>query len=378
MRSLIRVLLVASVLVMGCSKSDSSLPVSRDDFRKWRSPIRGSANPEVMINPVWAWIIKDQLNAYQANEIMGGPSSFDVGPCWSADRFGQSKTKLPDGRVIEIAGEHEDSYDPDFFIYNDVFVHHPDGELEIFGYDENAFPPTDFHSATRVGEAIWLVGNLGYPQSRRPGETQVLKLDTVTMKMSVEPTTGESPGWIHDHEAVSGAEGQSIVLSGGLVDDGDDLLENIDEWELDLGSLVWKRLTRKTWPRWIFTRASGDGNELWEARQAEWEKKLGRKLIEIDENQPQREFDLTVLENLYKPAIPHKEIPQGEDDDYGLYRLEIDGVQVRYLEGMDRVDLTVEGNLPADTVTTLVNDLKQKLTELEKVPYTARDITYRP
>lgn len=370
--------LIFSILVMGCSESDSTLPVSKEAFCKWRSPKRGTANPEVMTNPVWAWIIKEQLNGYQANETMGGPDSFDAGPCWSADRFGQSKTELPDGRVLEIAGEHEDSYDPDFFIYNDVFVHHPDGTLAILGYDEVSFPPTDFHSATLVGDAVWLVGNLGYPHFRRPGETQVLKLDLGTMKISVEATKGELPGWIHRHEAKLGSDGKSIVISGGLIDDGSDLLENIDEWELNLESLIWKRLTRKTWARWIFTRENGDGNELWEARKAEWEKELGKEFFEPDENLPKREFDLTILENLYKPGVPHEEIPRGADDDYNLYRLEIDGVVVCYDEGSHRVNLTVEGDLSADTVAALVNDLKQKLTDLEKVSYSAIDITYRP
>ena len=38
---------------------------------------------------------------------------------------GRSTVWLPDGRVVLIAGEHEDSYDPDFCIYNDVVVIQP-------------------------------------------------------------------------------------------------------------------------------------------------------------------------------------------------------------------------------------------------------------
>ena len=58
--------------------------------------------------------------------------------------MGQSQTELPDGRLICVAGEHEDSYDPDFHIYNDVVVFDPSGEYEIYGYPQNVFPPTDF------------------------------------------------------------------------------------------------------------------------------------------------------------------------------------------------------------------------------------------
>ncbi len=35
---------------------------------------------------------------------------------WTNQRFGQTTTVLPDGRTLAIAGEHEDSYDPDFWI----------------------------------------------------------------------------------------------------------------------------------------------------------------------------------------------------------------------------------------------------------------------
>ena len=97
----------------------------------------------------------------------------DAGPGRCFDRFGQSSNQLPDGRVVCIAGEHEDSYDPDFYIYNDVVIQQPDGRIDIFGYPREVFPPTDFHTATLVGNRIVLIGSLGYPDERRPGETPV-------------------------------------------------------------------------------------------------------------------------------------------------------------------------------------------------------------
>ena len=48
------------------------------------------------------------------------------GPTWCFSRFGQSETVLPDSSRVLIAGEHEDWYDPDFHIYNDVVVIRPD------------------------------------------------------------------------------------------------------------------------------------------------------------------------------------------------------------------------------------------------------------
>ena len=94
------------------------------------------------------------MTGYVANKHFGGPSSLDAGPVWCAQRFGQTVTLLPDGRAVQIAGEHEDHYDPDFTIYNDVFVHEPDGTIRIFGYPEAVFPPTDFHTATLVEPSL--------------------------------------------------------------------------------------------------------------------------------------------------------------------------------------------------------------------------------
>ena len=73
---------------------------------------------------------------------------------WCANRFGQSLTRLPVGRAIQFGGEHEDSYDQDFCIYSDVFVHHPDVRVDVYGYPDDVFPPTDFHTATMIGDSI--------------------------------------------------------------------------------------------------------------------------------------------------------------------------------------------------------------------------------
>src|SRR5436309_2998193 len=160
---------------------DQELPIARELFVEWRSPRFGDANPSVLTNPVWEWLIRTPRSAYQATELLGGPSALDAGPGWCFDRFGQTTTVLPDGREVLVAGEHEDHYDPDFFIYNDVVVRTPDGRIKIFCYPRDAFPPTDFHSATLVDNRIIIVGNLGYPEQRKPGFTPVLILDHGTL-----------------------------------------------------------------------------------------------------------------------------------------------------------------------------------------------------
>ncbi len=118
-------------------------------------------------------------------------------------------TPLPDGRVIEIAGEHEDYYDPDFCIYNDVFVHDRKGNCDIYIYPREVFPPTDFHTATLAGEHIYIIGNLGYLEDRRPGYTQVFRLDIKTLKVERLETRGAMPGWISKHKA--SYDGQSVI-----------------------------------------------------------------------------------------------------------------------------------------------------------------------
>jgi hypothetical protein len=135
--------------------------VTRESFLKWRSPRIGKTNPERMNNPVWEWLIKSGIDAYHATQRFDEASTVHAEPGWCFLRYGQSTVQLPDGRVVHIAGEHEDYYDPDFYIYNDVVVQHTDGHVEIFGYPREVFPPTDFHSATLVDNRIVIIGTSG-------------------------------------------------------------------------------------------------------------------------------------------------------------------------------------------------------------------------
>jgi hypothetical protein len=165
-------------------------------------------------------------------------------PIWCAQRFGQSLTALPDGRVILIAGEHEDHYDPDFCIYNDVFVHAPDGSIAIFGYPETVFPPTDFHTATLMSEAIVVIGSLGYHGARRPGETPVFRLDLATFRIERLETRGDVPGWIYMHRAEAAGPREIRVRGGTVVTtrDGRETHEaNTHTFVLDLDRLTWRR-----------------------------------------------------------------------------------------------------------------------------------------
>jgi ankyrin repeat protein len=225
---------------------ESLLNVSVKDFRKfWRRRF-GSSNPQKMNNPFWEGMVRSGLNAYRAMVHVLGGRDDRTSPVWCADRFGQSITFLPDRRIVEVAGEHEDSSDPDFCIYNDVFVHDPTGGITIYGYPEAVFPPTDFHTATLIGNFIYLIGSLGYHGTRRFGETPVYRLDTSTFRIERLETTGDNPGWIYKHRVIQ-ADAKEIQIAGGKiamkVDGVEKHSDNAGAFTLDLENLVWSRLT---------------------------------------------------------------------------------------------------------------------------------------
>jgi mRNA-degrading endonuclease RelE of RelBE toxin-antitoxin system len=335
-----------------------------------------------MTNPVWDWLVRSKLNAYQANQRFNGPSAINAGPCWCFDRFGQSKTQLVDGRVVFVSGEHEDHYDPDFFIYNDVVVCHPNGRVEIYGYPRDVFPPTDFHSATLVGNQIVIVGNLGHPEARRPGITQVLTLDLATFGIVRVQTCGESPGWIHGHTAALSEDNTFILLQGGKLDRGGEdgsLVENIDDWRLRLADWSWERLTQRRWWRWNVLRDDGKRNHLWEIQQAAWSRSVGwskelREQMEQLETELGTRPNLDLVEDLFRPPIPHDQISQAEVE-HNIFRIRVGGgVIIRYVVEMSSIQLTVEGDLDQPSVDVITSDLVRKLSTLENAHFVLKQI----
>lgn len=195
------------------------LDVSKSEFEQGRARRFGTSNPECVREPFWEAMIRSGVNAYQAGEAYEVGTKFDgtYNPIWCAQRFGQSITFLPDGRIVLVGGEHEDHYDPDFCIYNDVIVFNPGGEIMIYGYPEADFPPTDFHTATLVGHHIYLIGSLGYQSKRLIGETPVYRLDTRTFHIERINTAGDKPGWIFMQQATLSAP-NLIKISGGSIE----------------------------------------------------------------------------------------------------------------------------------------------------------------
>jgi ankyrin repeat protein len=223
---------------------DALAAVSPDDFQRAFTRYFGKRSPERMREPFWEAMIRCGSSAYHACQQFQETCGAVARPVWCAQRFGQSLTLLPDGRAVQVGGEHEDFYDPDFCIYNDVFVHEKDGTVAIYGYPEAVFPPTDFHTATLVGDFVYLIGALGYQGSRRFGETPVYRLDIRTLRINRLDTGGEAPGWIYQHRAVA-VPPHGIRVWGGIVvnssDSGESHEENLDAFVLDLDRLSWYR-----------------------------------------------------------------------------------------------------------------------------------------
>ena len=146
-----------------------------------------------------------------------------------------------------IGGEHEDHYDPDFCIYNDVFVHGADGSIEILGYPEAVFPPTDFHTATLIDDAIYIIGSLGYWGRRDYGRAPVYRLDTRTWRIDRLEPSGTGPGWIHRHCATRTGD-RGILVTGGevLTLEGDEerSSDNARAFLFDTVDLVWRERER--------------------------------------------------------------------------------------------------------------------------------------
>jgi ankyrin repeat protein len=225
--------------------NDKSLEtISQAEFKIGAVRVFGNRNPDQMRVPFWEAMIRAGVGAYTVRSRFEGSDHDLSEPFWRAQRFGQSLTQLPDGRAIQIAGEHEDSYDPDFCIYNDVFVHAPDGSIAIYGYPEDVFPPTDFHTATLIGDHIFIIGSLGYAGTRRYGETPVYRFDIHSFRIEQVTTRGVPPGWIYGHRAAALGT-QAIRVWGGKVvtesGDNEKHEDNAGVFVLDLKNLEWRR-----------------------------------------------------------------------------------------------------------------------------------------
>lgn len=339
----------------------------------------GTTNPTPMNGPFQLVMVRSGVNAHAARRRYGLP--WEHPPVWCADRFGQSITALPDGRFVLVGGEHEDFYDPDFCIYNDVWVVDADGQITIYGYPEDVFPPTDFHTATQVGDHLILIGALGYGPRRHAGHTPVYRLDLHTFQIERLNTVGDLPGWIYKHEATLTADGQ-IDVEGGqrLHPTRGRFTVNPHRFTLDLTTLRWTRLDDPSAPRWEMQRTDGARHHLVRCRMA-WHRLSGRTIADPlrptwldrpprpdDEPwQPPAPDDLRLIDTLYLPDGAAFVSETSEVETVTVIRF--DDVEIVFTEGRPAIQAEARGPLSPERLAALQAHLLDHLRQLEGVPW---------
>ncbi len=254
--------------------------ISRSVFERQRQRRFGAANPERMPLAFWEQMVRSAEDArtrdYSARRVSGElgtiPSDAreyfgleerdDAGPIWTFERMGATRTPHPDGRMICVGGEYEDFHDSDFCIYNDVVIIDIDGSVEIYGYPEELFPPTDFHSATLLDDRVILIGRLGYHGKRHPGETPVYSLDLRDYRIEPLPSGGDRPGWIFEHEAELDRDGIILIWGGKVLESRggeEEIRRNFDDFAYDPRTGIWRRLTTRNWRQFSIADAGGKG-----------------------------------------------------------------------------------------------------------------------
>jgi hypothetical protein len=329
------------LLGLAAWRKDTLAEVLPDEFRRAFTHSFGTANPERMHVPFWEAMIRSGDCAYAARRRFEEPCGPVAGPVWCANRYGQSLTLLSDGRAVQIGGEHEDHYDPDFCIYNDVFVHGPAGQIEIYGYPREVFPPTDFHTATLVGDRIFILGCLGYPDDRRPGHTPVYVLDLSSFRMTPFPTTGEAPGWVFGHKARSDPDGAITIRGGEVFEERDGerrSRRNVEEFALNTRSGVWRRLTARDWQQYAIHQEN-------------------HGLFVLEHN--------PAPERLYPSSIEHT--PEPCEDRDGI-RFSIRGVPVSVTVSVGAIEIIIEGKLPDEVSERVAEEVRTNVEAAIKQP----------
>jgi hypothetical protein len=148
---------------------------------------------------------------------------------------------------------------------------------------------------------------------------------------------------------------------------------------LHLSDWRWERLTNHHWPRWEIVREDGLPNHLGEIQQALWSRDHGWQ-EGLNEALERLRLELNILPDLalagkiFCPPVAHDPLPKTETE-HNVERIRVRGVVVRYVTDLRSIQLTVEGNLPADILDRLSQDLCQKLSTLENARFLAKPIS---
>ena len=283
--------------------------------------------------------LKSAHGPYRARDFFHVPLNREDGPIWTFERYGATRTELPDGRIICIGVEHEDYYDPDFQIYSDVVVFGPKNEIEIYGYPEEAFPPTDFHTATLVRDEIIVIGCLGNVKDRRLGFTPVYSVNTKSFRTSELIIDSTGPGWIFEHTAELSADSLISIRGGQRVElkDGKQRFKrNNEEFSLDIRTGTWAQITNRNWPQWSIGQEDGGA-------------------FILDHGVRLRDLVPEGLERICASDEREREA-----------RFLLRGVPIRVIAGVRRIEIVAEGDLPEQLCREIPEVFRRRVESLCK------------
>lgn len=217
--------------------------ITQEEFVRGRKIAFGSTNPEELMTPYLRFAIRSRYQGYSLCSHCGSDEWSYLAPLWSAYRFGQSMTQLPDGRWVEIGGLHNDSQDT--AIFNDVIVT-KDGEPRLFRYPEADFRPVYGHATALVGESIYIIGGKPWVPPPDDHETEVYRLNFASMVIEKVDIAGPSPGYIYDHSAWLTTYNKIQMFGGhrrfiSSVEQEMPRLRSNFEWQIDLEQMAWTR-----------------------------------------------------------------------------------------------------------------------------------------
>ncbi len=356
------------------------MKITRSIFESQRQRRFGASNPERMPLAFWEWMVRGMEDARLRDDwfeeqdptvlghnptavrtYFGQEGDYSKGAIWNFERMGGTRTPHPDGRMICVGGEHEDHYDPDFCIYNDVVILDLDGSIEIYGYPKEVFPPTDFHTATLLGDRLILLGRLGYAGERNPGTTPVFALDLTSYRIEELPSLGELPGWIFGHEAEF-LHGIITIRGGELYEEKDGkalIRRNFDEFAYEIGTGTWKRLTNRKWRQYsisdedkkVFMRGPrfrgccSMEDEPWKEP--------------IEEELEDDTFIYVMPEALFPKSFAYETV--ASDDPTLGERIIVAGIPVSIQMSAFFVEIVVEGEMNAAMADELAEDIKESI-----------------
>ena len=318
---------------------------------------------------IFQWIIENKIQPYQLKQLLEKQNIEIKSPLWTfSGRMGQLLTELPDGMKVYIAGEYEDFYDPDFKIYNDIVIEKPNGEIELWNYPKAQFPPTDFYAAhyDEQTHSIFLIGNLGYPETRKEGITQVLKVKLKSMDIERLECFGQVPSWLNHHE-MSVINDDELIFYNGYVIKEKKYLRNLYTWKLNLRTLEWTFPEQILFDHWTLKSKNYYGFPLFECSQLLWDEKhwkdekFEQTKVEIIERYGMLP-DYKTYSQLFYPfedtQISHDEC------EYRKHICSSQGYTFYCFEDDDLIEVIFPNTIPVYFQQIVINDLKSKLKQI--------------